>query len=83
MAIAGLGTYTQCETLYTGQPSFKSLSIFIFNPIGNGSQTAQVKLQLRQGNTCLIHVQSRQYVKLDIEVTSVIAYDGCYITFFQ
>lgn len=83
MAIAGLGVYTQCQTLSTGQPFFKSQSIYIFNPSGNGVQTAQVRLQLRNSSTCLIHVQSRNYVKLDVEVTSVLAYDGCFITFFQ
>lgn len=83
MAIAGFGTYTQCQTLSTGQPSFKSQSIYIFNPNGNGAQTAQVRLQLRNDSICLIHVQSRQFVKLDIEITSVLAYDGCFITFFQ
>lgn len=83
MAIGGLGTYTQSQTLSTGQPSFKSQSIYIFNPNGNGTQTAQVRLQLRNNSICLIHVQSKEYVKLDIEVSSVAAYDGCFITFFQ
>lgn len=83
MAIGYLGTYTHCQTLSSGQPNFKSQSIYIFNPNGNGMQTAQVKLQTRANNTCLIHVQSRQYIQLNIEVTSVLNYDGCYITFFE
>ena len=83
MAIGGLGTYTYCQTLSTGQPNFRSQSIYIFNPNGNGNQTAQVRLQMRNNQSCLIHVPSRQYIKLDIEVTLVLDYDGCYITFFQ
>lgn len=83
MAIGGLGTYTRCLTLSTGQPTFKSQSIYIFNPNGNGVQTAQVRLQLRNNTICLIHVQSRQYVELDIEVSSVLSYDSCFITFFE
>lgn len=83
MAIGALGTYTHCQTLSTGQPSFKSQSIYVFNPNGNGAQTAQVRLQMRNNDICLLHIQSRQYLKLDVEVTSVLAYDGCYITFFQ
>jgi hypothetical protein len=77
------GAYTKCETRNSGNPSFISSKIFIYN---STNQFADVILTLTSGLSCMInlgkHNESNHTFTENLAVSGVNDYDGCTITYF-
>lgn len=78
------GSFTQCETRTSGNPSFVSSRIFIHNSV---NQDALVKVTLISGLSCAISVGKSSEVNHtyteNLAVSAVNDYSGCSINFYS
>lgn len=72
-------SFTKCETKTSGNPSFVSKQILIYNKTNTLSY---ISLILSSGMNCEIPVPPSENISLNLEVTSVVDYSGCIINFF-
>jgi hypothetical protein len=72
-------SFTKCETKTSGNSSFVSKQILIYNKTNTLSY---VSLILSSGMNCEIPVPPSENISLNLEVTSVVDYSGCIINFF-
>ena len=77
------GGYTLCETRTSGDPSFISKQILLYNP---ANTHVDVALTLTSGLSCLIPLgktaEANHVMTLHLAVSAVNDYNGCRITFF-
>jgi len=77
------GGYTLCETKTSGNPSFVSKQILLYNPVNSH---VDVTLTLTTGLSCLIPLgktaEANHIMTLHLAVSAVNEYNGSRITFF-